>query len=94
MEDEKNEVLKQAVSELIPPDESEQYISKRLAKMELSQLRKSKGISQKELSKVSGLSVQCISDIESANSGNPTLRSIVKYLECLGYEIAFQKKNI
>ena len=94
MEDEKYEVLEQPVSEILPPDESEQYISKRLAKMELSQLRKSKGISQKELSRVSGLSVQCISDIESANSGNPTLRSIVKYLECLGYEIAFQKKNI
>lgn len=90
----KEVIEEQHISEIISPDESEQYISKRLAKMELSQLRKSKGISQKELSKVSGLSVQCISDIESANSGNPTLRSIVKYLECLGYEIAFQKKNI
>lgn len=89
------EVIKeQQITEIIPPDESEQYISKRLAKMELSQLRKSKGISQKELSKVSGLSVQCISDIESSNNGNPTLRSIVKYLECLGYEIAFQKKSV
>lgn len=88
------EVLEEQIFELISPDEYEQYISKRLTKMELSQLRKSKGISQKDLSKVSGLSVQCISDIESANSGNPTLRSIVKYLECLGYEIAFQKKNI
>ena len=95
MNDDNKEVLEeQQISEIIPPDESEQYISKRLAKMELSQLRKSKGISKKELSKASGLSVQCISDIESTNSGNPTLRSIVKYLECLGYEIAFQKKSI
>ena len=76
------------------PDEMEQYISRRLTKMELVELRKSKGISQKELSKISGLSVQCISDIESANSGNPTLRSIIKYLECLGYEISFQKKQL
>ena len=82
------------VPKIPKPDETEQYISRRLTKMELAELRKSKGISQKELSKISGLSVQCISDIESANSGNPTLRSIIKYLECMGYEIAFQKKNI
>lgn len=80
--------------ELNQPDDLEQYISKRLTKMELSSMRKSRGISQKELSKVSGLSVQCISDIESTNSGNPTLRSLIKYLDCLGYEIAFQKKEI
>lgn len=79
---------------IIPPSATDEYISKRLAKMELSEIRKSKGISQKELSKISGLSVQCISDIESINSGNPTLRSIVKYVESLGYEIMFKKKEI
>lgn len=80
--------------ELNKPDELEQYISKRLTKMELSSMRKSRGISQKDLSKISGLSVQCISDIESINNGNPTLRSLIKYLDCLGYEITFQKKEI
>lgn len=88
MEDEKIE------SEIITPDPLDEFISKRLTKMELGLLRKAKGISQKEMSKISGLSTQCISDIESANSGNPTLRSIVKYLECLGYEIAFKKKDL
>lgn len=83
-----------STSELIEPDNTEEFISKRLTKMELSALRKSKGISQKEMSKVSGLSTQCISDIENPNGGNPTLKSIVRYLECLGYEISFQKKNI
>lgn len=82
------------VSEDIVLDEAEEFISKRLTKMELSMLRKSKGLSQKDLSKISGLSVQCISDIESVNSGNPTLRSLIKYLECLGYEISFKKKDI
>ena len=57
-------------------------------------MRKAKGLSQKELSAMSGLSVQCISDIESTNSGNPTLRSMIKYLECLGYEMLFKKKNV
>lgn len=83
-----------STTELIEPDIAEEFISKRLTKMELSLLRKSKGISQKEMSKVSGLSTQCISDIENPNGGNPTLKSIVRYLECLGYEISFQKKSI
>lgn len=81
-------------NDLSKPDDFEQYISRRLTKMELSLMRKSRNITQKELSKVSGLSVQCISDIESENSGNPTLRSLIKYLDCLGYEIVFQKKEI
>lgn len=76
------------------PDDFDQYLSKRLTKMQLSELRKSKGLSQKAMSDLSGLSVQCISDIESSNSGNPTLRSMIKYLECLGYEMAFQKKTL
>ena len=74
--------------------EFEQFLSRKLTKMELVELRKSKGLSQKEIAKISGLSVQCISDIENPNSGNPTLRSIIKYLECLGYEMVFQKKPI
>ena len=75
-------------------DPLEEYISKRLTKMELGTLRKSKGMTQKDLSTLTGLSVQCISDIENENSGNPTLRSMIKYLDCLGYEICFQRKQI
>lgn len=74
--------------------ELEQFISRRLTKMELVELRKAKGLSQKELSTLSGLSVQCISDIENTCSGNPTLRSITKYLDSLGYEMMFKKKSI
>jgi transcriptional regulator with XRE-family HTH domain len=86
--------IKEIAPDIVEPDATEEFISKRLTKMELSLLRKSKGISQKEMAKVSGLSTQCISDIENPNGGNPTLKSIVRYLECLGYEISFQKKNI
>ena len=78
----------------VKDSELEQFISRILTKMELVELRKSKGLSQKELSTISGLSVQCISDIENASSGNPTLKSITKYLDSLGYEMMFKKKNI
>lgn len=72
----------------------DKYISRRLTKDELSEMRKAKGLSQKELSDISGLSVRCISDIENANEGNPTLNSIIKYINALGYEIMFQRRTI
>ena len=74
--------------------EVERYIDRRIAKDELSEMRKAKGLSQKELSDISGLSVRCISDIENPESGNPTLNSIIRYINALGYEIMFQKKSI
>ena len=88
-----NEEKSNLIDEVIN-DPFEQLISNRLTKMELSSLRKSKRLTQKELSNISGLSIQCISDIESENSGNPTLKSLIKYLDCLGYEISFQKKTL
>ncbi len=68
-------------------------ISEKLTKIQLSDLRKMKHLTQKELSLITGLSIQCISDIESKNSGNPTLKSLIKYLDALGYEICFQRNK-
>lgn len=84
----------QLIDPIICVDPTEQYISKRLTKMQLGDLRKTRHLTQKEMSMITGLSIQCISDIESESSGNPTLRSIIKYLDCLGYEITFQRKSI
>ena len=72
----------------------ESLISTRLTKIQLSDLRKINHLTQKEMSMLSGLSVQCISDIEKPTSGNPTMRSLIKYLDCLGYELTFQKKTV
>lgn len=71
---------------------ADKYISRRITKMELGELRKRFKITQKELSKLSGLSTQCISDIESEKGGNPTYKSIEKYLDVLGFEICFRPK--
>lgn len=77
-----------------PEDRADRYISRRLTKMELGDIRRRAKITQKELSTLSGLSTQCISDIESERSGNPTFRSIQKYLDVLGFEICFRPKTI
>lgn len=81
------------IEPMIFSDPTEQFISKRLTKMQLADLRKIKRLTQKDMSMITGLSIQCISDIESENNGNPTLKSLIKYLDCLGYEITFQKKT-
>ena len=75
-------------------DPTEIYINQRISKMELAKLRKRNKMTQKDVSSATGLSVQCISDIESENAGNPTLKSLVRYLSCFGYEIAFQRKGV
>ena len=82
------------IEPIIFSDPLEQFISRRLTKIQLVGLRKMKRITQKEMSEATGLSVQCISDIENEDGGNPTLKSMIKYLDCLGYEIVFQKKSI
>lgn len=71
---------------------AERFISRRLTKIELAGLRKAQKMTQKDMSSLSGLSTQCISDIESEKTGNPTFKSIMKYLDVLGYEICFRKK--
>ena len=75
-------------------DPAEIYIDQRITKMELYKIRKNHKMTQKEVSKATGLSIQCISDIESESAGNPTLKSLVKYLNCFGYELYFQKKGV
>lgn len=66
---------------------SDAMINDKLLRMELANARKSKHISQKELSKLSGLSESCISNIESGESSSPTLRSLIKYTTALGIEL-------
>lgn len=62
-------------------------IDDKMLRMQLTNARKAKKISQKELSKLSGLSESCISNIESGESSSPTLRSLIKYTNALGIEI-------
>ncbi len=97
MNENKDKKKKIEKEELIDPfiydNKIDLLISERLTKLQLSDLRKIKHLTQKDLSLITGLSIQCISDIESKNSGNPTLKSLIKYLDALGYEICFQRNK-
>lgn len=87
-------ILFDPIIDLSPEGKAERFISNRLTRMELSELRRRARLTQKELSDLTGLSTQCISYIESEKGGNPTLKSIMRYLEPLGYELYFRPKTI
>lgn len=75
-------------------DDVELNVASRLIKMQLTDLRKAKHITQKELSKIAGLSEGCISNIESDNDNDnsPTLRSLLKYAAALNADIYIKAK--
>ena len=75
-------------------DPIELYMNTRITKAELYKLRKIHHLTQKQVSEATGLSMSCISDIESEGTGNPTLKSVQRYLACFGYEITFSRRNI
>lgn len=74
-------------------DNTDLLVSDKLLRMQLTSIRKSKKMSQKDLSKVSGLSESCISNIESGEQSSPTLRSLIRYATALGVEIYIKNEN-
>lgn len=70
---------------------TEVYFQDKFIRMKLSSVRKSKGLTQKQLSELTGLSTSTISNIETGENSYST-RSLIKYAEALGYEITIQKK--
>ena len=68
-------------------------ISNKMLKMQLTNYRRTRGLSQKQLSSISGLSESCISSIETNTDISPTLRSLMRYATALGLEIYIRPSN-
>ena len=69
-------------------------IQDKLIRMQLADIRKSKHLTQEELSKKSGLSKSCISNIESGANSSPTLRSLIRHVNALGVNIFIGDNNL
>ena len=69
-------------------------IQDKLIRMQLADIRKSKHLTQEELSEKSGLSKSCISNIESGDNSSPTLRSLIRYVNALGVNIFVGDNNL
>lgn len=67
------------------------YLQDKFIRTRLANIRKSKGLTQKQLSDMTGLSPTTISNMESGENSY-TLRSLIRCAEALGYEINIDKK--
>ena len=78
------------------PDDynNENYISDNLLRIQLALLRKNSGLTQKDMHEMTGLSLKAIHNIENGEDTYPTLKSIIKYMDALGYEFKLVKKKI
>lgn len=73
-------------------ENTEAMIADRLFRMQLADIRKAKRLTQEQVSKISGLSKSCISNIESGSDSSPTLRSLIRYMTAINADI-FIKQN-
>lgn len=67
------------------------FIEDQFIRGRLTAIRKSRGLTQKQLSEMSGISTTTISNIESGDNSY-TLRSLIRIANALGYEINIDKK--
>ena len=60
-------------------------------KQELINARKMNSLTQKDISKLSGLSQQAVSRIEKGTGG--TIETIIRYLNSMGYSLTIKKNQ-
>lgn len=77
---------------LIDVSETEAFISSNITKMRISEIRNSQHLTKKALAEISGLSEKSIAFIENPK-GNPTFNSMQRYLNALGWEMVFKRKE-
>ena len=80
------------INPLIDISDTEAFIASNIAKMRISELRNSQHLTKKALAELSGLSEKSIAFIENPK-GNPTFNSMQRYLNALGWEMVFKRKE-
>ena len=55
--------------------------------------RKQAGLTQKEVGRISGLDQRAVSRVEAGSNASPSLKTMVKYLNALGYELDITRSS-
>ncbi|WP_026663156.1 helix-turn-helix domain-containing protein [Butyrivibrio proteoclasticus] len=89
-----SEKEKKIVEDIITNDEQlrqqhELFVAEMAFKQEMINARKTLSLTQKDVSRLSGLSQQAVSRIENGASG--TISTVIKYLNSLGYTLSIKK---
>ena len=87
---------KQIIEELIAGDDElrrqhEIFEAEMEFKQKLIEARKSKQLTQKDLSRMTGLSQQAVSRLEKGASG--TIETVIRYLNSMGYSLSICSKS-
>jgi len=61
--------------------------------MRIKTLRKDKGLTQRQLAEIAGISRVTLGKLERAQLGSITLKTLDIILDTLGYEVDFKRKN-
>lgn len=96
LEKRNSEKEKRIIEELISEDEElrrqhEVFQAEMAFKQELIEARKAEALTQKDISKRTGLSQQAVSRMEKGASG--TIETIIKYLHSMGYSLSITKNS-
>lgn len=86
---------KKIIEELITEDDElrrqhEIFKAEMAFKQELIDARKAEALTQKDISRRTGLSQQAVSRMEKGASG--TIETIIRYLHSMGYSLSIRKK--
>ncbi len=86
---------KRIVEELISGDDTlriqhEIFEAEMAFKQKLIDTRKSESLTQKDLSRMTGLSQQAVSRLEKSASG--TIETVIRYLNSMGYTLSISRK--
>ena len=89
-----SEKEKKIVEDIITNDEQlrqqhELFVAEMAFKQEMINARKTLSLTQKDVSRLSGLSQQAVSRIE--NGASDTISTVIKYLNSLGYTLSIKK---
>lgn len=89
-----SEKEKKIVEDIITNDEQlrqqhDLFVAEMAFKQEMINARKTLSLTQKDVSRLSGLSQQAVSRIENGASG--TISTVIKYLNSLGYTLSIKK---
>ena len=65
------------------------FVAEMAFKKEIINARKAASLTQKDISRMTGLSQQAVSRMEKGNSG--TIETIIRYLNSIGYSLTIKK---
>jgi len=87
IDDEEKQVQEDMRTDPEVKDAIEKFESECEFRRKMIDARKASGLTQKQLEQTSGLKQQAISRMERDTANSPSISTLIKYLDCIGYKL-------